>query len=167
MKKLICNEVARYQSASLQKKTLSQIFFHVFCLHFLRMHHDYVFRKRFESVRAQFLSEVISVTFNFPVQLRFIQDNLSQSKSSCWIWHVTYSWVQFLSNILEFFVFWNIKLVTLCFDRHTGKVGPETRDLRPGTHTWDSGPGTLHPRSGTLHVGNRTQYLYMKGRTHT
>ena len=30
--------------------------------------------------------------------------------SSCWIWHSTFSWVQFLLNKLEFFVSCNIKL---------------------------------------------------------
>ena len=33
---------------------------HIFCLHFLRIHHDYVFQRVFESVRAQFLSGNIS-----------------------------------------------------------------------------------------------------------
>ena len=47
------------------KKTLSHILFHVFCLHFLRMHHDYFFRRGFESVRAQFLSAESSITFNY------------------------------------------------------------------------------------------------------
>ena len=34
--------------------------------------------------------------------------------------------------------------------RHTGKV-------RPGTHTWDPGPGTRDPPSGELHLGPGTR----------
>ena len=56
MKKLICNKVAKYQPASLRKKTLSHILLYVLCLYFLRMHHDYFFRRGFESVRAHFIS---------------------------------------------------------------------------------------------------------------
>ena len=33
-------------------------------------------------------------------------------------WHLTFSWVQLLSNKLEFFVSYNIKHVTLYFDMH-------------------------------------------------
>ena len=91
------------RDANLQvyEKTLSHILFHLFCLHFLRTHHDYFFGRGFESVRAQFLSGNISekyVTCNFSVPLRFIQVKLP----SCWIWHLTLSWVRFLSNKLEF-----------------------------------------------------------------
>ena len=70
--KIICNEVPRCQLASSRKKTISHILFHVFCLHFLRMHHDYFFQRGFESVRAQFLSAESSVTCNLPVRSRFI-----------------------------------------------------------------------------------------------
>ena len=62
MWKLIRNEVARCQPASLRKKLFHRFSFiiHVFCLNFLRSHHDYFFRKGFESVREQFLSGNIS-----------------------------------------------------------------------------------------------------------
>ena len=30
----------------------------IFCLHFLRTHHDYFFQRGFESVQAKFLSEI-------------------------------------------------------------------------------------------------------------
>ena len=40
----------------LTRKTLSHILLHVFCLHFLRIYHDYFFRRVFESVGVQFLS---------------------------------------------------------------------------------------------------------------
>ena len=41
-------------------KSLSHILLLVFCLRFPRIHHDYFFRRVFESVRAQFLSGNIS-----------------------------------------------------------------------------------------------------------
>ena len=47
----------KLRDASLQvyeKKTLSHILFHVFCLYFLRMHHNYFFRRGFESVEHNF-----------------------------------------------------------------------------------------------------------------
>ena len=53
----------KLQDANLQvykKKNLSHILLHVFCLHFLRMYHDYFFQRGFESVRAKFLSGNIS-----------------------------------------------------------------------------------------------------------
>ena len=43
------------------------------------------------------------VTCNFPVQLRFIQVNFLHAE----LWHLTFSWVQLLSNKLEFLVFCN------------------------------------------------------------
>ena len=56
----------------------------------------------FQEIKAE-----SSVTCNLHVQSRF---HLSQL-SSCWLWHLTFSWVQFLSNKLEFFVSCNnIKL---------------------------------------------------------
>ena len=60
VKKLICNKVVKCQTYKFTKKTLWHILLHVFCLHFYRMHHDYFFRRGFESVRAQFLSGNIS-----------------------------------------------------------------------------------------------------------
>ena len=47
-------------TCKLTKKALSHILLHIFCLHFLRIHHDYFFQRVFESVRAQFLSGNIS-----------------------------------------------------------------------------------------------------------
>ena len=49
--------------------------FHVFGLHFFRIHHDYVFRGGFDSVRVQFLSAESSITCNLPVQSQFISVN--------------------------------------------------------------------------------------------
>ena len=54
------------------KKTLSYFLYHVFGLNFLRMHHGYFFRRRFESVRAQFFSGESSITCNLPIQSQFI-----------------------------------------------------------------------------------------------
>ena len=47
-------------TCKLTKKALSHILLHIFCLHFLRVHHDYFFQRVFESVRAQFLPGNIS-----------------------------------------------------------------------------------------------------------
>ena len=93
------------------KKTYSYILFHVFCPYFLRMHYDYFFWRGFESVQAQFLSAESSI---LPIYLF----NLDSSNSLCWIWHLTFSWVQFLSNQLDSFVSCNIKLFALCFDMY-------------------------------------------------
>ena len=65
--KSICEEVKLYWICEMPfckftKKTLSRILFHVFCLHFLKMHHDYFFRSGFESVQAQFPSAESSIT---------------------------------------------------------------------------------------------------------
>ena len=50
--KIICEEVNSLWSCAIPtckftKKTLSHILLHVFCLHFLRTHHDYFFRRGF------------------------------------------------------------------------------------------------------------------------
>ena len=71
------------------KKTLSHILFHVFCLssssmYFLRMYLDYFFRRSFESVRAQFLSAESSITYNLPVQSRFIWVNYLHVEYGIW-----------------------------------------------------------------------------------
>ena len=62
------------QDANLQvtEKTLSHILLHVVCLHFLRIHHDYFFRRGFESVRAQFLSVNILVIYLFNYDVVFM-----------------------------------------------------------------------------------------------
>ena len=59
VKKLIRNEVARC-NVQVYEKALSNILLHVFCLHFLRTHHNFFFRRGFECVQAQFPSENIS-----------------------------------------------------------------------------------------------------------
>ena len=43
------------------KKTLSHILLPVFCLHFLRMHHNYFFQRGFEDVRAQLWKVVVTL----------------------------------------------------------------------------------------------------------
>ena len=87
VKELICYEVARCPEAgaNLQgnKKILSRILLHAFCPHFLRIHritssgealkvweHDFFLKMEVEN----------SVTFNLPVQLRFIQANFPFGK---------------------------------------------------------------------------------------
>ena len=59
--KIICGEVNTQWNCEMPtwkftKKALSNILFQVFCLHFLRIQHNYFFRRGLESVRAQFLS---------------------------------------------------------------------------------------------------------------
>ena len=43
-------------ASKVTRKTLSHILLHVFCFHFLGIHHDFFFQRVFESVQAQFLS---------------------------------------------------------------------------------------------------------------
>ena len=50
----------------------------------LRMHHDYFFRRSFESVRTQFLSGESSITGNLPVQSRFISVSYLHVKYGIW-----------------------------------------------------------------------------------
>ena len=81
------------------------IFFYVFCLH------DSFFWRGFESMRLQFLSRSrIEAESSVIVIYLFNYVHLSQL-SSCWIWHLTFSWVQLLSNKLEFFVSCNKKII--------------------------------------------------------
>ena len=73
----------RNANPQLYEKSSSHILRHVFCLHILRMHLDYFFRRGLGSVRAQFLSRNVSessVTCNLPVRLRFIQVNFLHVK---------------------------------------------------------------------------------------
>ena len=83
---------------------------HIFCLHFLRIHHDYFFQRVFESVRAQFLSGNLSwllVIYLF---------NYNSSKSTpCWTCNWTFSWVQFLSNKLKIIRFLRCKITRISF----------------------------------------------------
>ena len=112
MNNLICNEVERCQPA--RKKYLSHILLHVFCLYFLRMHRHSFFRRGFESVGAQFLSVNIRGKYFYFWFTCSISIHLSQL-CSCWIWPLTFSWVQFLSNTLQFFVSCNIKITKTFF----------------------------------------------------
>ena len=50
----------RDANLKVKEKTVWHILLDVFCLHFLRIHHDYFFRRVFQSVRAQCLSGIIS-----------------------------------------------------------------------------------------------------------
>ena len=111
MKKLICNEVARCQPASSRIK-LFHTSFHVFYLHFFRMHHDSFSRREFESVRVQFLSTKSSITCNLPVQH-------DPSKSTIFMLNMAFdvllSAVFVKYSKLGSFVSSNIKLFALCF----------------------------------------------------
>ena len=90
-----------------KKKKLSHILFHEFCLHFLRIHQDYIFQRGFESVLVQFLSAQTSITCNLPVQSRL---NMA--------FDVLLSAVFVKYSKLESFVSCNIKLFALCFDMY-------------------------------------------------
>ena len=69
------------------KKTLPHITLNLFCLLFLRTHHDYFFWRGFESTRAQFVSWNISessISCNLPVQLRFTKVNFLHVENGIW-----------------------------------------------------------------------------------
>ena len=100
VKRLISNEVARCQPVSLRKK-VSHILLHVFCLHSLRTHHDYFFRKRLWncaskiSFRKYKQKVVLLVIYLF---------NYSSSKSTSFMLNVAFDFVlvRFSSSKLEF-----------------------------------------------------------------
>ena len=60
----------RHANLQVYEKNYFIILFHVSCLHFLRIHLDYFFRRGFKSVRAQFFLAESSVICNVPVQSR-------------------------------------------------------------------------------------------------
>ena len=89
------------------KKTLLHILFHVFCLHFLRIHHDYFFRRVCEYNFFQ-RKVVLLVIYLF---------NHDSSKSTIFMLNMSFDVL--LSTVfvkLESFVSWNIKHFALCFD---------------------------------------------------
>ena len=63
------------------------ILLHLFCLHFLRTHHNYFFRRGFESVWTQIFSRIISEKECYIYFFRSVTIHLSLH-SSCWIWHL-------------------------------------------------------------------------------
>ena len=77
------------------KKILSHILFHVFSQNASRL---------FRSKSLWKCASTISFTI-LTIHLSLL--------SSCWLWHLMFSWVQFLSNKLESFVSCNIELL-LC-----------------------------------------------------
>ena len=96
------------------KKALLHIHLHVFYLHFLRMHYDYLFCMRLWKCASaisfrKYKRKVVLLSiylFNY---------NSSNSTFFIWIWHLTLSWIQYLSNKLEFFVFCNTKITRTFF----------------------------------------------------
>ena len=98
-----------------KKKTLSHILFHVFCIHFLRIHHDYFVQRGFESVRVQFLSAKVV----FLVIYLFSHDS---SKSTIFMLNVAFDVLLSAgfvkSSKSKSFVSCNIKLFALCFDMY-------------------------------------------------
>ena len=100
-------------TCKLTRKTYSHILLHVFCLYFLRTHHDYFFRRVFESVRAQCgLAGYLQFTFSITIPLSQLVPYL--------ICNWTFPWVQFLSNklkhirLLQCKDYENILLFALC-----------------------------------------------------
>ena len=59
----------------------------LFCFHFLRTHHNYFFRRGFESVWTQTFSRIISEKECYFYFTCLITIHLSLH-SSCWIWHL-------------------------------------------------------------------------------
>ena len=111
---MICNEFAKYQPASLRKQTLLHILLHVFCFHFLRMHHDYFFRKGFENVQTQFLSRNIRKAVLLVIYLF----NYDSSKSTFFMLNMAFdvlSSTVFVKKKLEFFVSCKIKITRTSF----------------------------------------------------
>ena len=92
--KIICEEVNSQENCEMStckftSKTLSHIL-HVFCLRFLRTHHNYFFRKGFESVQAQFFFRKYMQKV---VLLLIYMFNYDSSKSTFFmsLWHLL-SW---------------------------------------------------------------------------
>ena len=92
-KKLICNEVARCQPESLRKKLFHASSF---------MYFAFIFS---ECVTITSSKEALKVCehnfFQRKVVLLVIYLSITidlSQLSSCWIWHLTFSWAQFLSN---------------------------------------------------------------------
>ena len=107
MRRLICNEVARCQLASLRKKTLLHILFHVFCLQFLRKHRNYFLQRGCE---YNFFQRKV-------VLLAIYLFNHNSCKSTIFMLNMSFNVL--LSAIFvkfESFVSCNIKLLALCFD---------------------------------------------------
>ena len=102
MKKLICNEVAKFQPAlSLWKKNSLT-------------HPTLCFLSSFSQNASRLL---LSKRLGYLQFIYSIIIHLSQL-SSCWILRLTFSWVQFLSNKLELFVSCNIKVTRTFFFLH-------------------------------------------------
>ena len=106
MKRLICNKLTRCQPTRLRKKSLSHIILHVFCLNFLRTHHNYFFQRGFETVRAKFLLGNHShrkYKQNLVLLVIYLFD-YNSSKSTSFMMSVAFNFVlvRFSSSKLEF-----------------------------------------------------------------
>ena len=94
----------------------------------------------FKKYKQKVVLLVIYLFFNLLV----ITIHLSQL-SSCSIWYLTFSWVQFLSNKLEFsvlnksefFIFCNIKITTTSFFSYLPKRRATWNHLKPAETTWN------------------------------
>ena len=93
----ICNEVARCQYVSLQKKRLLHILHHVSWLYFLRIYLQKRLWKCASTISSRKYKRQVVLLVIYSIMIPLSQ------LSSCWIWHLTFSWVQFLSYKLKFF----------------------------------------------------------------
>ena len=98
VEKLICNEVARCEPASLRKKLFRISSFTNFAFIFSESMMITSSKETFKvcehiSFRKYKRKVVLLVIYLF---------NQHWSESTCWIWHLKFSWVQFLSNTLFF-----------------------------------------------------------------
>ena len=108
--KIICEEVNQYWSCKMPTCKFTKNFFThpTSSISPSQNASRLLLSKDFESVQSQLLSGNISESSN--------TCNLPESQlSSCWIWHLTFSWVQFLSNKLQFFVSCNIIITRTSF----------------------------------------------------
>ena len=107
------------------KKSLSNILHHVFCLHFLRTHYDYFFRRGFQNVQVQFLSGNISKKLVLLVIYLF---NCNSSKSTFFMLNMAFDvvlstvFVKYI-GILRFLQYKDYKNIFLvaqiaCFDMY-------------------------------------------------
>ena len=109
----------KLRDASLQvyekKKHFHTSSFMYFCIHFLRIHHDYFVQRGFESVRVQFLSAKV-------VFLVIYLFNHDSSKSTIFMLNVAFDVLLSAgfvkSSKSKSFVSCNIKLFALCFDMY-------------------------------------------------
>ena len=142
MKKLICNEVARCQPAIIREKL-----FHTSSFIFSECITIISFEESLKVCEHNFFQRKVVLIFIYLF-------NHDSSKPTIFMSNMKLelSWVQFLSNKLESFLFCNIKLVALCFGmtyRKSGSRDLERLQMRP----WDPRPRPPKCLGGTQDLG--------------